>query len=151
MEDITAEMLLFKEAVRHVWNAYLLEAASPMSPELQESFAKIERELLRAIVLLPNGIPDLADSYRRIPLPILIQAKGGLSDIPVQFGSLDANFNMKWELPCSVPAPEVSQYRFVEFFDWDPYGYIDMSYVRALRSADGRFALIEQTYCGFAL
>jgi len=150
MDDITEDMLRFKEAVRHVWNAYLLETGSSTSPELQDSFATIERELLRAVVLLPHGVPELADDYRRRPIPILIQAKVGLIDIPVQFGSLDKNGNMKWELPCAVPAANVSQYRFIEFFDWNPYGPIDMSYIKALRS-DGQYALIEQTYCGFAL
>jgi len=150
MEDITEDMLRFKEAVRHVWNAYLLESGSPMSPELQDSFSKIERELLRAVVLLPNGVPNLADDYRHRPMAILVQAKAGLSDIPVQFGSLDANRNMKWELPCSVAAADVSQYRFIEFFDWNPYGHIDLSYVKA-RAHDARLVLIEQTYCDFAL
>lgn len=150
MEDITEDMYRFKEAVRHVWNAYLLETGSPMSPDLQDSFEKIERELLRVLVLLPSGIPKLADEYRRQPLPIFIQAKTGLAEIPVQFGSPDANRNIKWELPCSVIAADVSQYRFIEFFDWNPYGHVDMSYVKAL-AEDGRLALIEQTYCDFAL
>ncbi len=115
MEDITEDMHRFKEAVRHVWNAYLLETGSPMSPELQESFSKIERELLRALVLLPNGAPDFADNYRRLPMPILVQAKAGLSDVSVQFGSLDANRNMKWELPCSVAAAGVRRNSWTGF------------------------------------
>jgi hypothetical protein len=151
LKNITEDMLRFQEAARHVWNAYLLELTDPMSPELQRSFDKIERELFRALVLLSNGMPDLADKYRRGPLPILLQANTGLTEIPVQFGSLDANRNMRWELPCSTSVTEVSQYQFIAFFDWNPYGYIDMSYIKALCPVDGRFALIEQTYCGFAL
>lgn len=150
MKDITKDMLRFKEAVRHVWNAYLIETGSPVCPELQDSFFKIERELLRALVLLPNGVPNFADDYRRQPMPIRVQAKAGLSDVPVQFGSLDANRNMKWELPGSVPAADLSQYRFIEFFDWNPYGHIDLSCVKA-RADDARTVLIEQTYCDFAL
>jgi hypothetical protein len=65
MEDITTDMLRFKEAARHLWNTYLLHTISPMSPEIQESFYKIERELLRALVLLPAGMPEVADDYRR--------------------------------------------------------------------------------------
>jgi hypothetical protein len=150
MEIITEDMLRFKEAVRHVWNTYFLEAGSPMSAELLESFEKIERELLRALVLLPSGMPEAADNYRRGSMPILLQAKSGLFDLPVQFGSVDANRNMKWELPCAVPASALSQYRFIEFFEWNPYGHIDLSYVKA-RVDDGRFALVEQTHCEFTL
>jgi hypothetical protein len=150
MENITEDMLRFKEAVRHLWNTYFLEAGSPMSAELQESFEKIERELLRALVLTPSEMPGAADNYRRGPLPILLQAKAGLFDLPVQFGSVDANRNMTWEVPCAVPASVVSQYRFVEFFDWNPYGHIDLNYVKA-RAGDGRIALVEQAHCEFAL
>lgn len=150
MEDVTEEMLRFKEAARHVWNTYLLEAGSPLSPEIQDSFEKIERELIRALVLLPVGMADVADDYRRVPLPIHLRAKSGLTDVPVQFGSVDPNRNIQWELPCSVPCTDILQYRYVEFFDWNPYGHVDLSYVKA-RTPDGRLALIEQKYCDFTV
>jgi len=150
MENITNYMLRFKEAVRHVWNAYLVESYSPMSPKLQESFEKIERELFRALVLLPWGIPDVADIYRRVPMPIMLQAKTGLTEIPVQFGSLDVNRNIKWGLPCTVLVDDLQLYQFIEFFDWNPYGCIDLNYVKVM-SGDGRFALVEQLYCDFTI
>ena len=148
MEDITEEMLRFKEAVRHVWNTYLLKAGSPMSPEIQESFEKIERELLRALVLFPIGMSDIADDYRRAPLPINLRAKSGLTDVPVQFGSVDRNQNIQWGLPSVIQAADISHYRYVEFFDWDPYGHVDLGYVKAWAS-DGRLVLIQQIYCDF--
>lgn len=150
MENITEDVLRFKEAVRHVWNAYLVESDSTTSPELQVSFEKIERELLRALVLLPSGIPAMADNYRVAPMPIRLQARAGISDVPVQFGSFDANKNMRWELPVAIPAVDLSQYLFIEFFDWNPYGRIDLSYVKA-SSSDGRPSLIEQMYCDFVI
>lgn len=150
MKDVTQEMLRFKEAARHVWNTYLLESSSLMSIEIQDSFEKIERELLRALVLLPVGRPDAADDYRRAPLPIALRAKSGLTDVPVQFGSVDQNRNIQWGLPSSIPGADISQYCYIEFFDWNPYGHIDRGYVKA-RTSDGRLALIEQTYCDFTV
>jgi len=148
MENLTKDMLRFKEASRHVWNAYLIETQESVSLKLQESFEAIERELLRALVLLPSGIPDVADSYRRSPMPILLRAKTGLTEVSVQFGAVDANSNIRWELPCLIPASDISRYRFIEFFEWNPYGYIDLSYVKAL-TANGRLVLVEQMYCDF--
>lgn len=148
MEDVTTNMLRFKEATRHVWNTYLLQSRSPMSPEIQESFSRIERELLRALVLMPAGMTDLADVYRREPLPINLRARQGLTDVPVQFGSVDPNRNIRWELPLAVPAADIADYRFVEFFDWNPYGHVDLGYVKA-QSSDGRLALLEQPHCDF--
>ncbi|WP_431287582.1 hypothetical protein [Roseateles chitinivorans] len=148
MDDITKDMLRFKEAARHVWNAYLLNSGSPMSPEIQESFHKIELELLRALVLLPAGMPDVADDYRRVPLPINLRAKGGLTDVPMQYGTIDEHQNTQWELPRSIDAAEISHFRFFEFFDWNPYGHVDFGHVRAW-TANGRPVLVEQIYCDF--
>jgi hypothetical protein len=152
VKDITDAMLRFKEAVRHIWNTYLYEAGceagSLISHELWDSFKKIERELFRTLVLLPNGAPALVDSYRRTPMPILLRARDTITDIPVQFGSVDVNRNTRWELPCLVPAADFAKYQFIEFFDWYPYGPIDLAYVKA-RSNDGQLALIEQMYCNF--
>lgn len=151
MENVTQNMLRFKEAVRHVWNTYLLDATDfPMSPDIQESFEIIERELIRVLVLLPIGMANLANDYRRVPLPINLYPKNDLVEIPVQFGSVDQNRNVKWELPSYISAADMMQYRYIEFFDWSPFGHIDLNYVKAL-TPHGQFVLIEQAYCEFKI
>lgn len=91
---------------------------------------------------------DVADDYRRIPLPINLRAKSGFTDVPVQYGNVDQSQNIQWELPSSIDVAEIAHYRYVEFFDWNPYGHVDFGYVKA-QTVDGRLVLLEQIYCDF--
>lgn len=148
MTDITEEMLHFKEAMRHVWNTCFRSSGFAMSWELQNSFLTIERELFRALVLFPNQATSVADDYRNRPMPVRVRANAGLAEIPVQFGSLDVNGSRRWEFPCMVVA-ESQRFRFVEYFDWNPYGHTDWSYAKVCTD-DGRLAIIETLYCSFS-
>jgi len=150
MKDITENMLRFKEATRHVWNTYLLGSAHVMLPDIQNSFALIESELLCVIVLLPFDAAHLVENYRKIPLPIIIKPEVGLREIPVQFGTKDQVGNMIWQQTSSVNANDLQNFKFVEFFDWNPYGYIDMSFVK-IYSSEAGWALVPNRYCRFSL
>lgn len=157
MQEITDSMLIFKEAVRHSWNTYFAHGLSPMSPDVQEAFGEIERGLFRGIVLTPLGVADRADEYRSKPLPwLLAQPQGDLSECPLQFGEVDANGNTRWGSPVQLPMTKLIAFEFFDFFDWDPYGVIDLPYVRARvrdlpSKADvpGSIVLIEQRNCEF--
>lgn len=150
MKNITENMLQFKEASRHVWNTYLLKSAPPMALAMQESFEVIERELFRALVLLPHSIAEWASDYRVLPMPVMLRAKEGLVDVPVQQGTLDDIGNVRWTSPQNIPASEISKYHFFEFFDWNFYGHLDFFYIKA-SSSEGKVVLINQTYCDFML
>ena len=100
MQEITDEMLVFKEAIRHSWNTYFASCDSPMSPEIQVAFEEVEHGLLRVIVLVPLGISDRADEYRRQPLSwLVVQPSDGVRDCPLQFGEVDSAGNTRWGMP----------------------------------------------------
>lgn len=157
MRDITNLMLEFKEAVRHSWNVYFAKSKSPMSPEMQDAFEHVELGLFQAIVLTPMGAFDRADLYRRQPLPfILAKPQKERRELPLRVGVRDENGNTSWETPISVSVDSRSAFEFLDFFDWYPYGYIDLPYVRARvaslasePSLEGAMVLIEQIHCRF--
>ena len=159
MIDITNKMFDFKEAIRHIWNTYFATSVSPMSPEIQDAFSSIERALLRVLVLGPHGLGDLADSYRlRVFENILIMPARSLIEMPVRFGHNDPNGNILWEMKTMLGIEPNTRLGFYDFFDWDPYGRVDLPFVRVreLPSTDrnskgGRIALIEQIHCQFML
>lgn len=159
MIDITEQMLQFKEAIRHIWNTYFLDSDDPMSPETQEAFSLIERALLRVIVLAPHGVGDLADSYRlRVLANILVKPARALPELPIQFGTKEPNGKIVWNLETMLLTDETTQFGFFDFFDWNPYGHVDLPYVRGRelpRAEDqllgGRIVLIEQINCKFEL
>jgi len=159
MIDITDSMLKFKEAARHTWNAFFVDCENPMSPETQEAFLAIERALLRIMVFSPHGVGGLADSYRSSVLPrVLVKPIYAQGEMPIRFGQKDANMNVAWDVETTIAVDEVTQFKFFDYFDWYPYGQIDLAYIRGREfSRDGesanqrRLVLIEQRYCKFVL
>lgn len=159
MIDITHPMLEFKEAVRHTWNSCFASSDDPMSPETQEAFSSIERALLRVLVLAPHGMGDLADSYRlRVLSNILIKPAHLLIEMPIQFGHIEPNGNIVWNVETMLKVDVDTQFGFYDFFDWCPYGHVDLPFVRVRelpgtdeKSIGGKIALIEQTHCQFIL
>lgn len=159
MHNVTQEMLIFKEAIRHCWNAYFSRCAAPMSPEVQESFEEVERGLFGGIVLAPLGLSSRASEYRKTPLSwLIISPSAEAQEIPMQFGEVDSLGNTSWRMPTVQPVDASTSFEFFDFFDWYPYGVVDLPYVRA-RVADlpsapdtrGKMALIEQRFCQFQI
>lgn len=157
MQDISNSMLEFKDAIRHIWNAYFTKSKSPMSPEIQSAFESVEIGLFQAIVLTPLGMSGRIDEYRRQSLSfILVKPLNELSDLPLRVGMNDERGNTIWEMPVSVSVDNQSVFEFFDYFDWYPYGYIDFPFVRARvvslpsqPSLQGAMVLIEQAHCHF--
>ena len=152
MIDITDSMLAFREAVRHTWNTFLVGGGNATSPETQEAFLSIERALLRIMVFSPHGVGDLANSYRSSVFSrVLIRPASITAQLPIRFGQRDANLNVVWDIETTIEVDEVVKFNLIDFFDWYPYGQIDMAFVRVREENQGRLALIEQRYCNFIL
>ena len=157
MQDITISMLTFKEAIRHSWNTYFAQSNSPMSPEIQEAFERVESGLLCAIVLAPLGVLDRLSDYREKPLSwLMVKPVDYLHECPVRIGTRESTGNVSWGMPVSLAVDDRTTFEFFDFFDWDPYGLIDLPYVRVRVSslpstptAQGSLALIEQCHCRF--
>jgi hypothetical protein len=148
MRNVTSEMRRFKEASRHLWNAYLMPGEGVIDVALEDSFRSIERELLRSLVLQGD---DAADAYGRAPIEGLsVRSKSDYDQVPVQFASDGLDGNTYWRKSEFVSAAEIS-YEFLEFFDWMHYGFIDYPMVRAIDRSSGRHVLIESMYCDFWL
>lgn len=149
MRNVTPEMHRFKEASRHIWNLYLMPGEYVLDLALEESFLRIERELLRSIVL-DGG--DAADTYGDGPVARLkVRPRLPSTEVPIQFGTTAADGNTYWDSPKLVPVEELDQIEFIEFFDWNHFGCIDYGIVRALDQRTGRRVLIDNVNCGFWL
>lgn len=159
MIDITEEMLEFKEAIRHTWNSCFAKSNEPMSSETQEAFSNIERALLRVLVLAPHGMGDLADSYHlRVLSNVLIKPVYVPGELPIRLGHKEPNGNVIWDEETTIEVDEDTQFHFFDFFDWYPYGQVDLPFVRARmlpqtddKSGEGQRVLIEQRHCKFIL
>lgn len=116
---------------------------------VEESFLRIERELLRSIVL--DG-DDTADAYGEGPVARLkVRPRLPSTEVPIQFGTTAEDGNTNWDSPKLVPIEEADQIEFIDFFDWNHFGYIDYGVVRALDKRTGRRVLIDNVNCDFWL
>lgn len=129
--DISDELLEFREALRHTWNAHLRYSGDPMSVEVQESLTMVERGLFYGLVLLPTSRCDAIDLYRREPMPFIqVQPRlSGESHLNVQAAER-TSFGVQWGVTQPVRMDGGTELQFIEFFDWDIYGWISLPLVK---------------------
>jgi hypothetical protein len=97
--------------------------------ELVESFKNIKEDMFRSIVLQScvDEIPDdfsLGLSSRL--LKVLLNEKG----TPVMINRVKGEKHGYWDHPITMLSAK-SDLLFVDLFDWNPYGFLDMSLVMA--------------------
>lgn len=147
MRNVSFQMHRFKEASRHIWNAFLMPGEGVLDIGVEEAFEIVERELLRSMVL--DGDAS-ADAYRSSSIAgLLVRPKAGYADIPVMVGTRDAAGSMAWSLAEMTPAESLQSLEFLEFFDWNHYGYIDYHLVKATDRCSGRNLMIDNLYCEY--
>ena len=157
MIEISVEMLVFKEAIRHNWNSYFACRGESMSPATQEAFSDIERALMRMLVLAPHGMEQIADAYRaRVLQEILVQPIYSPGEMQIRYGRREPNGNFVWDEETMARVESDTEFHFYDFFDWHPFGYVDLPFVRVRTPllpevGGGKFALIEQRRCRFIL
>jgi hypothetical protein len=102
--------------------------------DLLDSFKRIEQELFDSIVLVP-AIPDDQEEFNYtlgFPCPMIkiIPAQNRKWDIPVEINRTKGETSGYWDHPVTrISSP--AEILFVNFFDWNSYGFIDMSRIMA--------------------
>lgn len=148
--DITVEMSRFKEASRHLWNTYLVPAGGSASIATIQAFEEIERALLKELVLRELGADARAADYRRGPTKgIVVRPNEYLTDIPLQLAEVMENKSVRWSESRRVPVGTLGEIEFYDFFDWNPYGLRDFSFVRAVVEGSSQLCLLESADVAF--
>lgn len=152
MKNIQAEILSYREAVRHLWNS----SFSALNESLRfgtslELFEQIDGLIFDALVCEPIG---LEVKPRRSFDPIL-----NLKVVPISSTDVPILINRAtpatgyWDDPLKLIAASEIDMTLINFFDWDPYRQKDLRYYR-VRINDcnsqpnliGRDALLETFY-----
>ncbi|RWR45067.1 hypothetical protein EOW65_17105 [Sinirhodobacter ferrireducens] len=129
--DVTGRISLFREAARHAWNTYFARQNFGECLELYPVFKRIEAGFFEAIVLQPLGMMELSSQFGAGPLDwLLMVPKEGMRHIPARFEKNQADGNTYWGDIKLLPVDDGRAFLFVEFYDWDWCGYIDMSHAR---------------------
>jgi hypothetical protein len=157
MEDITTHVLRYREAARHLWNAFLRD--EPQDAPSGHDWEAIKQVLFAALVLRNCGHEDCAAvllapgryGFSWIE-PIVHLHVVPFTEVPVKI-SRSPGRDGYWDHPVDRLGPGDADMRFVDFFDFDLSGHIDFHYylVKIERSARhaalaGHHALIDVPY-----
>lgn len=148
--DVTGRMLSYREAARGLWNNFL-------RPQLQRAvdfealgrFHDICDAVFEGMVLGPLGVAEMEPPRKGEPYTFLaIHPKS--PDVPVRVRRPSADGNRYWDDPVTRLLAKGLVLRFVEFHDFDEFGFIDLQFflVRVVACEEhphlvGRDALVE--------
>ncbi|MBT9099116.1 hypothetical protein KFZ76_15550 [Methylovulum psychrotolerans] len=128
----------YRECARSIWNIYLMDQyQATQNWDLLASYKRIKQELFDSIVLVPVLQDDEVFDYQlgfpcsRINvIPSQIPNPGNRWDMPVAINRIKGETAGYWDYPVTRITSQ-AELLFVDFFDWDAYGFIDMSIVVA--------------------
>ena len=152
LRNITDVLLRYLDAKQHVWNNYFYGSVNDLAEcEPLDSFEVIDERMFAALVCHPLQL-QFASAYRFKADPlgsIRLKPKSYLGEVGVRLLRPSDDGNSYWEPSRPIPARHFDA-SFIEFFEWDRYGFWGCSLVRCRiesrqRSAPyrGREAIIE--------
>jgi hypothetical protein len=149
MEDITDRMYAYRECARVLWNmGFRTDAVPDLDFDAVDAYRDVCRRLFNAIVLEPIGAIARVPTGRREPF-IGLQISPRFDPVPAMIRR-PTDQGIYWDDPVKELKTQGLSLVFIDFYDFDDFGYIDLRYylVRVLRCGDhpelvGRDALID--------
>ena len=168
MQDIGKYIFRYADAKCHLWNAYFEDIMGDLSVcEPLDSFEAIDRRLFFALVCEPLGIEYdwsrgadyIEDTVVKTHCvdQIVIMPRSNLGPhVSILIGEKQGN-NTAWDKLKSLATAGLS-FAFIELFQWDKYGFLNLPMVRCKITACaehpeyvGREALIDTYKVAFFL
>ena len=131
---ITTSVNLYRECARSIWNSYfMVQFQSTQNWNLLDSYKRIQRELFDSIVLMPVLFDDEELSFtlgNPCPQIRIVPHDNEAWCMPVEINRTKGETGGYWDHPITRITSE-AELLFVDFFDWNSYGFIDMSRIIA--------------------
>lgn len=158
MRDITSVLMRYLDAKQHLWNSFFLGTVRDLREcEPLDSFELIDERLFYALVCHPLKIKlPQKHLFRRDVVPsIIVKPKEDLPEVPLMLAEKLSGGSRRWNRFANCPTDGLTL-RFIEFFQWDKYGFLSSSLVRCdfERDAAGpvnQEALVELHNVSFVL
>jgi hypothetical protein len=153
MTDVTLTMNVYRECTRNLWNTYFLPLAGEQDFDLRDRFGEIEKLLFSVLVLEQLGIDPTSQTDHHEPVKALKLVPCADSGVPIMINRPSEDGNKYWDDPVDRVSPTEVDLRFIECFDWDVCGHLEMRYYMARIASFpdqphlvGRDALIDTSY-----
>jgi hypothetical protein len=148
--DVTERMLSYREAARGLWNNFLRQQLRrAVDFEALGRFHGICDAIFEELVLGPLDVAEMERPKKGEPYTFLtVQPKA--PDVPIRVRRPSADGNRYWDDPVTRLRAKGLVLRFVDFYDFDEFGFIDLQFllVRVAACEEhphlvGRDALVE--------
>jgi len=146
MEDVTDLLHRYRECVRLIWNSFLREGADYRTVD---TYAKVKFLLFDEIVLAAIGKPGFTREVSETPYPFLKVVPRGNS-IPIMINRPESAGTWTWDDPVNRIGRTDADLRFMDYFDFEQMGHLDLQYYRTRigsfpghRNLEGGDALVE--------
>ncbi len=155
MIDVTETVLAFRECARGVWNGTMRAKAEPyVDFDAIDAFGVIRAVLFEQLVLRPLGMGNFKRLGVDEPFPFL-RLRPAANPLALMVNRPSQNGNLYWDDPIrSLPTGGLVL-AFVDFHDWDQFGYIDLQHFKVRIEASrehpelvGRAALVDTHHAG---
>jgi len=155
MSEVTQLIYAYREGVRTLWNGTFRPGVKPyVDFDAIDIFAEIRGRLFQELVLRPIGMQDYRKASVRDPYPFLRLAPKS-DPVPIMINRPSQDGNMYWDDPVGRLGANGLCLLFVDFFDWDDFGFIDLQYYRARIATcpehpqvEGREGLLDVHHAG---
>ena len=146
MDTVTQAFQKYRIAARLIWNLFFLPNPELAGWDGRDQFERIKGLLFESLVL-----GSVSVDMERVRFVVVPRAEAG---VPIRIESpRQDDRNHYWDHPISTLKPSDATLEFLDFFDFDPIGYLDFRYVRT-RICDfpahsdlvGREALLDTDY-----
>lgn len=134
MKNVSDSLMLYGEATRHIWNTYFAgKVKSLRECGALDSYEEIDKALFYAIVLSSIGKHSYdIDNFRNEAVPFLqVRARKGIKQLRMMIDEFPEGKYHKWSEFVLMDIQNDDQFLFIEFFDWDRYGYVAYPYYMA--------------------
>ena len=134
MRNVTDLALQYLEAKRHLWNVYFVDKVRSLHKSSPlDTYEMIDRLLFSGLCLEPLNQEPMENHFRfgLDPFPFLrVVPKDGIEKLPVRVSEPHINQNRVWA-PAVLILAKGTEFAFIEFFDWNRYGYVSYPYYKA--------------------
>ncbi len=156
MKDISLLVNKYRETVRHLWNTsfFVGDELSDYSQDTLDYFQRIDQLLFSSLVLEKIGLQAFEKEYDREilskPLEFIHVVPSAEDGVQILINRSGPPATGYWDDPINRVKPLEVDLRFLGYFDWNPYGHLNLQYYRVRIMAClphphlvGRDALLE--------
>lgn len=134
MKEITQILNGYRECVRHLWNTYfIIKVSSNQSWDLLDEYDEICKQLFNSLVLSQIDGPtyNKAVYSDSSPEPLLFFRVEPIVEtgIPLHVSREKENVHY-WDYPITQIKSGDADMRFIDYFDFDLFGFRDFQYCR---------------------